>query len=64
MFKGRDFTIFVALDRMYRAGGDSRIIEQLRRSILNCIAIDDSPEDNMAAYFLEQTEFMEFIVRN
>jgi hypothetical protein len=63
VFKGRDFIIFVALDRMYRAGGDARLIEQLRRSICNCVAIDDNPEDNMANYFSDQIEFMEFIVR-
>jgi len=61
---GRDFVIFKALERLYRdCGGDARLLEQIRRSLLSCLAINDSADDYMAEYYAEQHDFMNMMVQ-
>jgi len=60
--RGREFVLFKALERLYGDGGDSRLLEQMRRSLLSCLAIDDHAEDYMSTYFSEQHGFMTLLV--
>lgn len=54
--------LFSTLQAMYQQGGDIRLLDQLRRSILSCLAVDDNHDNIMDVYYSIQSSFFNLIV--
>jgi hypothetical protein len=58
----RRFVLFSTLQTMYQLGGDHRLVDQIRRSILSCLAVDDNHDNVMDVFYSSQSSFLNLIV--